>query len=248
MQNKTILSVSMWLLVVFLGIFYFITENKQNEKDAITVEKSKYFLENQIPYRQNEILEEQYTRMEETGLNAKDLAIYNPIKQNLVFSDSLYQTNNYEWKYLKNHLIKDFYNNAQIKEDDILLNYTSKNPLVNQLHKLSLYTMYSRYHLMGFNTIGCGFGIHFSKYQLMHLSDREHIGLFYNYENDLSSSTIYQDNKPVEKLNFDVQKDTTIYFKIHTDYYKSNIDSTTKNYKLEIKAGQQNNFEIVEIR
>ena len=239
----------MWILVLILSVFYFISQNKYKQKNDIAVEKSKLFLENQIPFKQNDVLEEQYRTIEETGFNSRVLAVYKPIKTNLDFSDSLYKTNNYEWKYLKLHLIDSFYSYAKLKKDNTFLNYQnpSSSTIADKLHKLSLYRLYSKYHLMDFNNISyCG--AFYSKCQLFHLFDRSHIGLFYNYENNLSSSKIYQDNRIIEKLYFDIKKDTTIYFKIHIDYNQSNISSTTTSYKLEIKAGQRNDFDIKEIK
>ena len=53
----------MWILVLILSVFYFISQNKYKEQSNMAVERSKFFLQKQIPFRQNEALEKQF----ETG-------------------------------------------------------------------------------------------------------------------------------------------------------------------------------------
>ena len=119
MKNKTILSISVWLLVVFLSVFYFTSQKNKQEKNNIALDKSIHFIENRIAHQQKNVLKERFVFMEELGSDSRDTAVYNPIERNLAFSDSLYRTANYEWKYLKNHTVDSFYNYAQVKEDDI---------------------------------------------------------------------------------------------------------------------------------
>lgn len=249
MKTKTILSVSIWLLVVFLGMFYFTSQKNKQEKNNLALDKSIHFIENKIAYQQKNILKERFIFMEELGSDPRDMAVYNAIEGNLAFSDSLYRTANYEWKYLKNHVVDSFYNYAQVKEDDLFLNYQNYSSLlVNKLHKLALYGFYSKNNLLDFNKMSsCGFGV-FDKFQLNFLPSQSVIVLQYTRNGELQSSTIYQGKKPTENLYFDVEKDTTIYFEIATDYYERNLNRNRKKYQLKIKAEQRNDFEIKEIK
>ncbi|WP_375559732.1 hypothetical protein ACE193_18665 [Bernardetia sp. OM2101] len=248
MKNKTLLSVSVWLLVVFLSVFYFTSQKNKQEKNNIALDKSIHFIENQIAHKQAKILKEHFISVEESGFHPRDTAVYNPIERNLAFSDSLYRTANYEWKYLKNHTVDSFYNYVQIKEDDIFLDYQNYSSLfVNKLHKLALYRLYSKNHLLDFNKFGCGFG-YYDKFQINFLLSQSVIVLEYTRNGELQSSTIYQGKKSIQNLYFDVEKDTTIYFEIETDYFERSVNRNRKKYQLKIKAGQKNDFEIKEVK
>lgn len=249
MKNKTILSISVWLLVVFLSVFYFTSQKNKQEKNNIALDKSIHFIENRIAHQQKNVLKERFVFMEELGSDSRDTAVYNPIERNLAFSDSLYRTANYEWKYLKNHTVDSFYNYAQVKEDDIFLNYQNYSSLlVNKLHKLALYGFYSKNNLLDFNKMSsCGFVV-FDKFQLNFLPSQSVIVLEYTRNGELQSSTIYQGKKSIQNLYFDEKKDTTIYFEIETDYYERNVNRNRKKYQLKIKEGQKNDFEIREVK
>ena len=248
MKNKTTLSFSIWLLVVFLSAFYFISQKNKEKKNNSAVEKSSQFLSRQSRFFFEYKLEELRSFMEESGEDPRDVSLYNSLKSNADFSDSLYQTNNYEWKYLKNHLRDSSYQSIISTQDKAVLNYQNKGSLLlNNFHKQTLYSIFTQTQILEFNRMSWQ-DIRYDELGMGFLPFNSTLPLQYFNESELQTSKIYQNNKPIENLYFDIEKDTIINFEVQTDYYLRDTIHGKKNYQLKIKAGQRNDFEIKEVK
>ncbi|WP_375559365.1 hypothetical protein ACE193_16715 [Bernardetia sp. OM2101] len=257
MKNKTIFSVSLWVLIgVFCCLCFFLKEKQEERKgkDEVALDKSERFLVEKIKLKKHIILDKEYFDLKMYGFHPRDVAIYDSLKRNTDFSESLYTTTNYNWKTLKKYVIGNFYNYSHLdnEKDKLLLNYRNENSKqLTKLHKLLLYRVHSRYNLIRLHHVGCRLEIRFDPLYLEVLPFNSAIALEYQFDNfdeKPFSSQLYQNNHPIENLYFDVEKDTTLHFQIQTDYYANDTLKSTKNYKLNIKAGQRNDFEIEEIR
>ncbi|WP_338762610.1 hypothetical protein WAF17_17945 [Bernardetia sp. ABR2-2B] len=256
MKAKTIFSVSLWGLIGVFCCSYFFLKEKEEErkgKDEVALDKSERFLVEKIKFKKHVILKTEYFEIEKYGSHPRDVAIYDSLKRNTDFSESLYTTTNYNWDTLKNYLISDFYKYAHIdnQKDKLLLNYQNENSKqLTKLHKLLLYRVHSRYNLTRLHYVGCRLEMRFDPLYLEILPFNSAIVLnykFYDFDAKPFSSQLYQNKQPIENLYFDVKKDTTLHFQIQTDYYTNDTFGNSKNYKLNIKAGQRNDFEIEEL-
>lgn len=256
MNKKTIFSVSLWGLIGVFCFSYFFLKEKQEEreqKDEVALDKSERFLVEKIKLKKHIILDKEYFDLKMYGFHPRDVAIYDSLKRNTDFSESLYTTTNYNWETLKNYVIGNFYNYSHIdnEKDKLLLNYRNENSKqLTKLHKLLLYRIHNRYNLTRLDYVGCRLDIRFDPLYLEILPFNSAIVLdykFYNFDVKPFSSQLYQNNQPIENLYFEVEKDTTLHFQIRTDYYTNDTLKNITNYKLNIKAGQRNDFEIEKV-
>lgn len=248
MKSKTVLSISLWLLIVFLSAFYFFNQEKQERKDSITAKKSSAFLVEQSRFFFQSQLKEFKNKMDESGKDPRDVSFYNSLKSNAEFTDSLYKTNNYEWKYLKNHLRDSSYASVKSLRTEEFLNYKNENSLlIEDLRKLSLNRIFNTAQNLEFNRFSW-MDMTFARTGMNFLPLRSRFVIQYYNEPETQTSKIYQNNKPVENLYFDIEKDTLINFDIQTEYYLRDTIRNKKSYQLNIKTGQRHDFEINEIK
>ncbi|WP_291725931.1 hypothetical protein [Bernardetia sp.] len=253
MKTKTIFSLFAWTLVGVLCIFYWNTQEKQKAKDITAIEKSEHFLVEKIKLKKHVILEREQFDVENSGYYSPKSEIFYSVKTKLDYSDSLYNTDVYEWKLLENHIVKDFYEYSPLKreEDGSFLNFENGySKHLSKLHNLLLYRTHSKYNLVAFHYFSGG-GVIFDPINLKVLPHNPSIVAHYNFYNfgvNPFSSQFYQNNQLTDKIYFDVEKDTTIDFQILTDYFLTDTIKTVADYKLKIKAGQRTDFEIEEIK
>lgn len=248
MKTKTIFSVSLWVLIGIFCCAYFFLNEKEKDRNIKPLERSSKFLIEKSKTIFLEELQEGETQMAESGNNPRDVSFYGSLRNNYEFSDSLFKTDNYKWALLKEHLKDSSYQNIISTKSKELLNYENPNSLLLQrLHKTTLYRIHNQAQIIEFSRVSyCNFII-FDKFSLNLITLNPKIFLHYSDNPKLFSSQLYQNNQPIENLYFDVEKDTTLHFQIQTDYYTNDTFKNTKNYKLNIKAGQRNDFEIEEV-
>lgn len=248
MKNKTILSVSLWVLIVIFCCAYFFLKETQEERNIKSLERSSNFLVEKSKRIFLEKLQEGETQMAESGNDPRDVSLYRSLRKNYEFSDSLYKTDNYKWNLLKKHLRDSSYQNIISTKSTELLNYKNPNSsFLQKLHKTTLYRIHNQVQIMEFSRVSyCNF-VGFDRFSFNLISLSPKIFLHYSDSPKLFSYQLYQNNQPIEKLYFDIEKDTTLYFQIRTDYYTNDTLKNIKNYKLNIKAGQRNDFEIEEL-
>ena len=248
MKNKTIFSISLWVLIGIFCCSYFFLNEKQEERNLKTLERSSNFLIEKSKKVFLEELHEGETQMAETGYHPRDVSFYGSLRKNDELSDSLYKTENYKWNLLKEYLRDSSYQNIISTKSKELLNYKNPNSsLLQKFHKMTLYRIHNQIQIIEFSRVSyCNFII-FDKFliDLVPLSPKIFLHYFDNPK--LFSFQFYQNSQPIENLYFDVEKDTTLHFQIRTDYYTNDTLKNTKNYKLKIKAGQRNDFEAEEV-
>ncbi|WP_338814389.1 hypothetical protein V9L05_03480 [Bernardetia sp. Wsw4-3y2] len=148
---------------------------------------------------------------------------------------------------MKEYLRDSSYQNIISTKSTELLNYGNPNSsLLQKFHTMTLYRIHNQAEIREFSQVS-GSWVSFDKFSLNLIALNPKIFLYYSDNPKLFSSQLYQNNQPLENLYFDVEKDTTIHFQIRTDYYTNDTFGNTKNYKLNIKAGQRNDFEIEEV-
>ncbi len=247
MKIKTIFSVSLWGLIGIFCFLYFFLKERQEERNIKSLERSSKFLIEKSKRVFLEELQEGETQMAESGYNPRDVSLYGSLRKNYEFSDSLFKTNNYKWTLLKKHLRDSSYQNIISTKSTELLNYENLNSsILQRLHKMTLYRIHNQAQIVEFSRVSyCG-GI-FDKFSLNLITLSPKIFLHYSDNPKLFSYQLHQNNQSIENLYFDVEKDTTLHFQIRTDYYTNDTFGNTKNYKLNIKAGQRNDFEIEEV-
>ncbi|AFM04900.1 hypothetical protein Fleli_2535 [Bernardetia litoralis DSM 6794] len=245
MKNKTIFSISLWVLIGILSCAYFFLKERQEEKNIKLLEKSSIFLIEKSKRVFLEKLHEGETLTEELGNDPRDVSLYGSLRNNYEFSDSLFKTDNYKWVLLKKYLRDSSYQNIISTKSTELLNYENPNSLfLQKLHKMVLYRICNQAQIIEFSRVSyCG--VSFDKLYL-NLTSLLSPKIFLHYSDNpkLFSYQLYQNSQPIENLYFDVEKDTTLHFQIRTDYYANDTLKNTKNYKLKIKTGQRNDFEI----
>ncbi len=248
MKNKAIFSVSLWVLIGIFCCSYFFLNEKQEERNIKSLERSSNFLIQKSKKVFLEELHEGETQMAETGYDSRDVSFYGSLRKNHELSDSLYKTDNYKWISLKKHLKDSSYQNIISTKSIELLNYENPNSsFLQKFHKMTLYRIYNQVQIIEFSRVSyCNF-IVFDKFSINLVPLSPKIFLHYFDNPKLFSFQLYQNNQPIENLYFDVEKDTTLYFQIRTDYYANDTLNNIKNYKLKIKAGQRNDFEAEEV-
>lgn len=142
MKNKTILSVSMWLLVVFWGIYYFVSQNIKREDEISSVEKSSHFLKDAIHkihqdryhiflYHMGHIVwnNERYKKTFYNLENCYGIAELQYKKRKLSLND-----------FEENYSVESKIHRKFILENDSLIDYSiQKNNLAFKIQKLYLY-------------------------------------------------------------------------------------------------------------
>ncbi|WP_375559366.1 hypothetical protein ACE193_16720 [Bernardetia sp. OM2101] len=247
MKTKTIFSVSLWVLIGIFCCAYFFWEERQEERNIKSLERSSKFLIEKSKRVFLEKLLEGETQMSESGNDPRDVSLYGLLRKNYEFSDSLFKTDNYKWTVLKEYLRDSSYQNIISTKSTELLNYENPNSsLLQAFHKMTLYRIHNQAQIVEFSMTS-GSWVTFDKFSLNLITLSPTIFLHYSDNPKLFSYQLYQNNQPIEKLYFDVEKDTTLHFQIRTDYYTNDTFGNTKNYQLNIKAGQRNDFEIEEV-
>ncbi|WP_375559364.1 hypothetical protein ACE193_16710 [Bernardetia sp. OM2101] len=141
MKSKILLSVSLWVLIAFLGVFYFVSQKNKKENEVLAVEKSSQTLKNSIKQaHKDRYLTLLYHVGDVIPYNKREQYTFRNIENAYKLAEVRYEKGTISLDDMgKNPLTKNEFSNKIISQNDFNYCSSKENKFVNKLHKLYLY-------------------------------------------------------------------------------------------------------------
>ncbi|WP_338762608.1 hypothetical protein WAF17_17940 [Bernardetia sp. ABR2-2B] len=141
MKNKTILSVSLWVLIAFLGIYYFVSQNSKKENEILTVEKSSQVLKKSIQQaHKDRYLTLSYHVGHSISNSKREQYMFQNIENAHKLAEIRYEKGAISLDEMgKYPLTKNEFSNKIISQNNSNYCLSKENKFVEKIHKLYLY-------------------------------------------------------------------------------------------------------------
>lgn len=141
MKNKTIFSISLWFLIAFLGIYYFVSQNSKKENEILAVEKSSQTLKNSI----QQVHKDRYlTLLYHVGdvivSGKREQYTFRNIENAYKLAEIRYEKDAISLDDIEKYpLTKNEFSNKIISQNNSSYCSSKENKFVEKIHKLYLY-------------------------------------------------------------------------------------------------------------
>lgn len=141
MKNKTIFSVSLWFLIAFLGIYYFVYQNSKKENEILAVEKSSQTLKNSIQQvHKDRYLTLLYHVGDAIAYSEREQYTFQNIENAHKLAEIRYEKGTISLNDMEKYpLTKNQFSNKIISQNNSNYCSSKENKIVDKIHKLYLY-------------------------------------------------------------------------------------------------------------
>ena len=141
MKNKAILSISLWFLIAFLGIYYFVSQKSTKENEVLAVEKSSKVLKNSI---QQAHKDRYFTLLFHIGdaiaYSKREQYTFQNIENAYKLAEIRYKKGSISLNDMEKYpLTKNEFYSKIISQNDSNYCSSKENKFVEKIHKLYLY-------------------------------------------------------------------------------------------------------------